>query len=283
METKQVILLAPPGVDAEAQAKTLAQRWHVPHISAAALVGDGATDEAAMKQLRQRLEQPDAMLEGWVLTGFPQTLGQAKALEAWLSTVGQPPAAVVHLKAMTGLLISRLSAQGQYASISEIRQAIAQHEAAVAPLLAYYQGRSQLETISGSLPAPEVASRLARLGQEASRVPCLEDEAALDAYLAKSPRLVVHCTAAWCGSCRKVAPLVDRLAQTYDGAQGSAASKNSLPVMKIDFDDNRQITKRFSLKGIPAVIFFKDGELAEAVVGVKSYSEYSAAAERLLA
>ena len=52
---------------------------------------------------------------------------------------------------------------------------------------------------------------------------------------------------------------------------------------KIDFDVNRQITKRFGLQGIPAVMFFQQGELLETLTGVKAYSEYEREIERLLA
>lgn len=279
MATKLLILLGPPGIEIAAIADALASRWHVPHVAATALAeaGECATEDL-FKPVRQRLEQPDAMLDGWILTGFPQTLPQAEDLSAWLAAVGQPPAQVVYLKGMTGLLISRLSSGG-HGSASAIRRTLEQHQDAVAPLLTYYQERSQLETLNGSLPVAEVTSAIVRLRQETSGVAALEDGAALEAKLAQEPHLVVNCTAAWCGSCRKVSPLIDRLAQAYSTPEAA----KPLPVLKIDFDANRDITKRFSLKGIPAVMFFKGGELVEAVVGVKSYSEYSAAAERLLA
>jgi thioredoxin 1 len=101
----------------------------------------------------------------------------------------------------------------------------------------------------------------------------IKDEIEFDALLAEGNVLVVDCTASWCGPCKLVAPLIDRLAEEYvDRAQ----------VFKLDIDENKSIAKRFGLRSIPAVIFFKAGEKVEIIVGVKSYEEFSLAVTRLL-
>ncbi|WP_346290657.1 thioredoxin family protein [Sphaerothrix gracilis] len=102
----------------------------------------------------------------------------------------------------------------------------------------------------------------------------IKDEAELDSLLAAESVLVVDCMAAWCGSCKLVTPLIDQLAVAYG---------DRVKVMKIDFDANQQIPQRFGLKGMPAVMFFKEGELQETLVGVKPYQEYSAVVSRFLA
>lgn len=305
METQQVILLGPPGVGVRAQAAALAERWQIPHVSMGDLIqqamepatplgveiqgytaaGEVIPDALVLKLLRRRLEQPDAMLKGWVLTGFPRTQAQAQAFDQWWSAVGQAPITVVYLKAMTGLLINRLVAEaGPTQSVASIRQRLTHYEEATAPLLDYYQQRwatggagerSPFKTINASVSAAEVARALAQLGQEdTGATKLIHDEAELDVLLAQEPRLVVDCMASWCGSCKQVAPMIDRLAQAYG---------DRITVTKIDFDVNRQITKRFALKGLPAVMFFKDGERVETLTGVKAYPDYSAAAARLLA
>ncbi|WP_008310460.1 nucleoside monophosphate kinase [Leptolyngbya sp. PCC 6406] len=296
MKTKQFILLGPPGVGVKAQANALAKRWHIPHISVGDLcreaieketaigiecrpyleTGNLVPDEWVMKLIRKRFEQPDTILKGWVLDGFPRTLTQAQAFDEWCLAMGQSAVTVVYLKAMTGLLINRLSTEkGQAESLSSIRNRLALHEEETAPLLAYYREQSKLATVNASLSFAEVAHELAQMGQEnTGAAKLINDEAELDALLAHESRLVVDCMASWCGSCKQVTPMIDRLAETYG---------NQVTVMKIDFDTNRQITKRFELKGIPAVMFFKDGERIETLTGVKSYQEYSAAATRLLA
>ena len=101
----------------------------------------------------------------------------------------------------------------------------------------------------------------------------IKDETEFDALVAQGNILVVDCTATWCGPCKLVAPLIDRLATEYaDRAQ----------VFKLDVDANKPIAKRFGLRSIPAVIFFKGGEKVEIIVGVKPYEDFSGAVEKLL-
>jgi thioredoxin 1 len=101
----------------------------------------------------------------------------------------------------------------------------------------------------------------------------IKDDAEFDTLLATGQILVVDCTATWCGPCKLVAPLIDRLAKEYGDRAG---------IFKLDIDANKAFPKRFGLRSIPAVLFFKAGEKVETIVGVKSYEEFSAAVERLL-
>ncbi|PSN15056.1 adenylate kinase [filamentous cyanobacterium CCT1] len=304
MTVKQVVLLGPPGVGVKAQASELARRWSVPHVSMGALLREAIAkpsdiglearpyvearelvpDALVMKLLRRRLEQPDVMLNGWVLDGFPRTVAQAQALDQWLAAVGLPAATVVYLKVMSGLLLNRLWTEREPdETMPMLRRRLERHEAEIAPLLEYYQppgsetdpdGPAQLKTLNGSRSFAEIASELAQMGsEETGAARTIRDEAELDSLLARESLLVVDCMASWCGSCKQVAPLIDRLAEAY----GDRAS-----IMKIDFDTNRQISKRFGLKGMPSVMFFKDGELLETLTGVKPYQTYSAALTRFL-
>lgn len=101
----------------------------------------------------------------------------------------------------------------------------------------------------------------------------IQDEAEFDALLASESVVVVDCTASWCGPCKLVAPLMDQLAGEYvDRAK----------VYKLDLDANKPVAKRFGIRSIPAVMFFKQGELVETLVGVKPYEEFSGALERAL-
>ncbi len=292
MEFKQLILLGPPGAGIQDQAKALANRWHIPHVSMGQLIqeavakestigmemrphveaGEQVPDVLAMKLLRRRLEQPDAMLQGWILEGFPCTLTEAQTLNDWLAKVGQPAARVAYLKAMTGLLINRLSAEE--ASLPTIRRWLADHKEEVTPLLDYYEQQGQLTTINASRSAAEITQALAELfEEETGAVDFIRDESELDALLARESLLVVDCMASWCGSCKLVTPLIDQLADDY---------RDRVNVRKIDFDANKHVPKRFGLKGMPAVMFFKEGELVETLTGVKPYQTYSATVAHLL-
>ncbi len=66
--------------------------------------------------------------------------------------------------------------------------------------------------------------------------------------------------AEWCGPCRMVAPIVDALAEDYDGR---------LKVAKLNVDENPHIARRFGIRSIPTLLLFKDGELKETAIGLR--------------
>jgi thioredoxin len=295
MEMKQFILIAPPGVGGKDHAASLARRWQIPHVSMEELLqqavasgsdaglearpyveaGERVPDEVVLQLMRRRFEQMDTMLKGWVLDGFPRTLTQAQGFNEWWESLGQSAPTAVYLKTMQGILMNRLvNEPGQTGSAEAIRRRLEHYQAEVEPILEYYQRRNQLKTVNASVSFAEVARDLANLGHEPTdAAPLIRDEAELDVLIYSKPRLVVDCMASWCGSCQQVTPFINRLAEEY---------RDRVNVMKLDFDANRQISKRFGLKGIPAVLFFKDGQLLETLTGVKSYNEYNAALNRLL-
>lgn len=101
----------------------------------------------------------------------------------------------------------------------------------------------------------------------------IQDETEFDSLLKSESLLVVDCTATWCGPCKLVAPLIDRLADDY---------RDRAKVFKLDLGSNKPVAKRFGIRSIPAVMVFKQGELIETLVGVKPYEEFTAAVERQL-
>ncbi len=70
--------------------------------------------------------------------------------------------------------------------------------------------------------------------------------------------VLVDFWAAWCGPCRALAPVVDQVAEEYQG---------KLKVMKMDVDRNNVTPSRYGIRGIPALLVFKGGQVAEQIVG----------------
>ncbi len=69
---------------------------------------------------------------------------------------------------------------------------------------------------------------------------------------------IVDFWATWCGPCQIVAPIVEQLSGEYG---------DRLKVAKLDVDANQRTAMRFNVRSIPSILFFKDGNLVDTVVG----------------
>ncbi len=79
-----------------------------------------------------------------------------------------------------------------------------------------------------------------------------------ESLVAGDKPVVMDFWAEWCGPCRMISPIVEEIAQEYDG---------KIVVGKVNIDDNSEVTRNFGIKNIPTLLFFKGGELVDKHVG----------------
>jgi thioredoxin 1 len=70
--------------------------------------------------------------------------------------------------------------------------------------------------------------------------------------------VIVDFWAAWCGPCRMIAPIIEDLADEYNG---------KAKIGKLDVDENQQTAIKYGVRSIPTVLFFKGGEIKDTIIG----------------
>ncbi|HVG09653.1 MAG TPA: thioredoxin [Thermoanaerobaculia bacterium] len=85
--------------------------------------------------------------------------------------------------------------------------------------------------------------------------------------------VLVDFWAAWCGPCRMVAPVLDQIATEMDG---------KVRVAKLDVDSNQKIAYQFQVSSIPTFILFKDGQMADRMMGAMPKSAFESFINRNL-
>ncbi len=77
--------------------------------------------------------------------------------------------------------------------------------------------------------------------------------------------VVVDFWAEWCGPCRMIAPIIEELANEYEG---------KFKIGKLDVDSNQQTSIKYGVRSIPTVLFFKGGNVVDTIIGAVPKSQF---------
>ena len=195
----RLILLGPPGAGKGTQAQRLVAKHGIVQLSTGDMLrvavaagtpvgqrakdvmarGELVPDEVVIAIIEERIAQPDAR-NGFILDGFPRTVGQAEALERLLAKKGLRLNGVIELKVDDGILLERIEkriaemqARGEAVRADDnpetLRKRLDSYHAQTAPLASHYRRKRLLKSTDGMAPIDEVTGAIGRLLAAAPR------------------------------------------------------------------------------------------------------------------
>ncbi len=84
--------------------------------------------------------------------------------------------------------------------------------------------------------------------------------------------VLVDFWAEWCGPCKMIAPVLDELASEFDGR---------VKIGKVNIDEHQSLAVEFGIRAIPTLLVFKNGQVAEQIVGMRSKKDLKASLDRV--
>ncbi len=180
-----IVLFGKPGAGKGTQAEFLKQKFNLVHLSTGDIFrynikndtelgrlaktymdkGDLVPDAVTIDMLQSEVDKnPDA--NGFLFDGFPRTIAQAEALDAFLQTKNQKITATIALEADDEILVQRLLERGKTSGRPDdqdedkIRNRYQEYNEKTAPLMAYYQQQNKFYVVNGIGSIEEVTQRL---------------------------------------------------------------------------------------------------------------------------
>lgn len=186
----KIILIGPPGAGKGTQAERLAQEWKLPKITTGDLFrenvkkktalgkkvadilksGTLVSDEVVVDLVTDRLGKPDCS-KGYLLDGFPRTVGQAKAFDHWLVGRRERIDSVVVLEVDPETALKRILGRAAQAGESQrtddnedvVRKRLEVYEKETAPIIAYYGRQKQVFSVDGTRDVESVFKSICSL------------------------------------------------------------------------------------------------------------------------
>lgn len=101
----------------------------------------------------------------------------------------------------------------------------------------------------------------------------ITDDAFDTEVLQSDKPVIVDFWATWCGPCKMIAPILEEIAGEYD---------DKVKIVKIDVDSNSQTAGKYNIMSIPSLLFFKNGEMVDQVVGAIPKAQLAARLDKVL-
>ena len=98
-------------------------------------------------------------------------------------------------------------------------------------------------------------------------------DANIAGLMAEGKAMIIDFWATWCGPCQMVGPMIEELATEFDGR---------IIIGKVNVDENSDLPSQYGIRNIPTILFFKNGQVVNKLVGVQSKAKLQEEANKLL-